>query len=99
MAGFESLKAADYAFTMATFEFMEKSFPAIAAKTSAIQPGEIVTAEDKSFIESNSKFLTNFADGLRKGMQEAEPPPLFRLKGSEKSAGLIPPSSASRMPM
>lgn len=91
MAGFESLKAADYAFTMAMLEFTKKAMPDISKRTGEVKTGDVVSEEDKEFLVSNAHFLTVFTDEMRKGMESSEPPPAFRYIAGRKSSGLIPP--------
>ncbi|MFA4875025.1 MAG: hypothetical protein WC956_07370 [bacterium] len=91
MACFESLKAADYAFTMAMLDFTEKSLPEIAKKAGEIRTNEVVGPEDKDYAVAGVSFLTAFTDEIRSGMKNAEPPPFFRVMGEPKTSGLIPP--------
>ncbi len=91
LAAFDSLSAADYAFTMATIDFASESLPEIVRKANLVATGAVVTAEDQALAQSGAAFLKSFTDELRSGMAGIAPPPILRQVEGKSRAGLIPP--------
>ena len=88
-AGFESLSAADYAFTMATLAFAGDVLPRAARQANQIPTNELVSDDDRAFAQTYARFLQRWTGEMQAGMEAVEEPVFLR--DLTVARGLIPP--------
>ncbi|HPQ81698.1 MAG TPA: hypothetical protein PLZ86_08250, partial [bacterium] len=88
-AGFESLTAADYAFTMASLEFCDDVLPRASIQAAQLKTSEIFSNEDRTFAQTYAMFLARWTSEMKRGMTGAEEPVFLR--NIKVARGLIPP--------
>jgi hypothetical protein len=87
--GFQSLEAADYAFTMAVLDFAGEVVPGMVENAAKIRPGKVVSEEDIDFYKTFARFMKSYTDEVRQGMSDVEQPRfLDHLQASNET---IPP--------